>query len=143
MNKKILGVDFGDVRTGLALSDITGFLASGAGTVKGGFEKTAQRVAEVAKENNVSKIVLGHPINMNGTLGERSEKIKAFARTLEELSGIEVVLYDERLSTANAHQILNITNTRGEKRKSIIDEMSACLILQSYLDRERSKNEGR
>ncbi|MBQ8738631.1 MAG: Holliday junction resolvase RuvX [Clostridia bacterium] len=143
MNKKILGVDFGDVRTGLALSDITGFLASGAGTVKGGFEKTAQRVAEVAKENDVSKIVLGHPINMNGTLGERSEKIKAFARTLEELSGIEVVLYDERLSTANAHQILNITNTRGEKRKSIIDEMSACLILQSYLDRERSKNEGR
>lgn len=143
MNKKILGVDFGDVRTGLALSDITGFLAGGAGTVKGGFEKTAQRVAEVAKENDVSKIVLGHPINMNGTLGERSEKIKAFARTLEELSGIEVVLYDERLSTANAHQILNITNTRGEKRKSIIDEMSACLILQSYLDRERSKNEGR
>ncbi len=142
MNKKILGVDFGDVRTGLALSDIMGFLASGAGTIKGGFEKTAQRVAEVAKENDVSKIVLGHPINMNGTLGERSEKIKAFARTLEELSGIEVVLYDERLSTANAHQILNITNTRGEKRKSIIDEMSACLILQSYLDRERSKNEG-
>jgi putative Holliday junction resolvase len=139
MNKKILGVDFGDVRTGLALSDITGFLASGAGTIKGGFEKTAHAVCEVAKENDVSKIVLGHPINMNGTLGERSEKIKAFARTLEELSGLEVVLYDERLSTANAHQILNITNTRGEKRKSIIDEMSACLILQSYLDRERAK----
>ena len=73
---------------------------------------------------------------MNGTLGERSEKIKAFAKRLGELCDIEVVLYDERLSTANAHTILNITNTRGEKRKSIIDEMSACLILQSYLDRE-------
>jgi putative Holliday junction resolvase len=140
MNKKILGVDFGDVRTGLALSDITGFLASGAGTIKGGFEKTAHAVCEVAKENDVSKIVLGHPINMNGTLGERSEKIKAFAKRLEELSYCEVILYDERLSTANAHAILNITNTRGEKRKGIIDEMSACLILQSYLDRERAKN---
>ncbi len=136
MNKKYLGVDFGDVRTGLALSDIMGVLASGAGTLKGGFEKTALSVAEIAKKNSVSKIILGHPINMNGTLGERSEKIKAFARRLEELCDIEVVLYDERLSTANAHAILNITNTRGEKRKSIIDEMSACLILQSYLDRE-------
>ena len=136
MNKNYLGVDFGDVRTGLAMSDIMGFLASGAGTLKGGFEKTAVSVAEIAKKNNVSKIILGHPINMNGTLGERSEKIKAFAKRLGELCDIEVVLYDERLSTANAHTILNITNTRGEKRKSIIDEMSACLILQSYLDRE-------
>lgn len=142
MNKKILGVDFGDARTGLALSDLMGLLANGAGTIKGGFERTAQGVAEVAIKNDVCKIVLGHPINMNGTLGERSEKIKAFAKRLEELTQIEVVLYDERLSTANAHTILNLTNTRGEKRKSIIDEMSACLILQSYLDRERSKNNG-
>ena len=142
MNKKILGVDFGDARTGLALSDLMGLLANGAGTIKGGFERTAQGVAEVAIKNDVCKIVLGHPINMNGTLGERSEKIKAFAKRLEELTQIEVVLYDERLSTANAHTILNLTNTRGEKCKSIIDEMSACLILQSYLDRERSKNNG-
>ncbi|MBQ8163647.1 MAG: Holliday junction resolvase RuvX [Clostridia bacterium] len=139
MNKKILGVDFGDVRTGLALSDITGFLASGAGTLKGGFEKTALGVSEVAKKNDVGLIVLGHPINMNGTLGPRSEKIKAFAKRLSELTDIEVVLFDERLSTANAHTILNMTNTRGEKRKSIIDEMSACLILQSYLDSKQVK----
>ena len=76
---------------------------------------------------------------MNGTLGPRSEKIKAFAKTLEELSGITVELMDERLSTMNAHQILNQTNTRGQKRKEIIDEMSACLILQSYLDREKNR----
>ncbi len=139
MNKRILGVDFGDVRTGLALSDLMGFLASGAGTIKGGFETTAQAVADFAVKNDVCKIVLGHPINMNGTLGERSEKIKAFAQRVTEICGIEVELFDERLSTANAHQILNITNTRGEKRKRIIDEMSACLILQSYLDRERSR----
>ena len=137
--KRILGVDFGDVRTGLALSDLMGFLASGIGTVKGGFEKTAQAVAEAAKKNDVGLIVLGHPINMNGTLGERSEKIKAFAARLGELCDIEVVLYDERLSTANAHTILNMTNTRGEKRKSIIDEMSACLILQSYLDKQSNE----
>lgn len=135
MNKRILGVDFGDARTGLALSDISGFLASGAGTVKSSsFLKTAEAVAEVAKKNDVGLIVLGHPINMNGTLGPRSEKAQAFGKHLEELCGIKVVLFDERLSTANAHTMLNLTNTRGQKRKNIIDEMSACLILQSYLD---------
>lgn len=138
--KKILGVDYGDARTGLALSDISGFLASGAGCIKSaGFLKTAQSVAEVAKKNDVGLIVLGHPINMNGTLGPRSEKAQAFGKHLEEITGIKVELFDERLSTANAHVILNQTNTRGQKRKSVIDEMSACLILQSYLDRERSK----
>ena len=135
LQKRILGVDFGDARTGLALSDISGFLASGVGTIKStGFMKTAEEVARVAKEKDVGLIVLGHPINMNGTLGPRSEKAQAFGEKLRELTGLEVVLFDERLSTANAHTMLNITNTRGQKRKSIIDEMSACLILQSYLD---------
>ena len=135
LQKRILGVDFGDARTGLALSDISGFLASGIGTIKStGFMKTAEEVARVAKEKDAGLIVLGHPINMNGTLGPRSEKAQAFGEKLRELTGLEVVLFDERLSTANAHTMLNITNTRGQKRKSIIDEMSACLILQSYLD---------
>lgn len=138
--KRILGVDYGDARTGLALSDISGLLASGAGCIKStGFLKTAQAVADFAIKNEVSLIVLGHPINMNGTLGPRSEKAQAFGQKLRELCGIEVVMLDERLSTANAHQILNHTNTRGQKRKDVIDEMSACLILQSYLDRERSR----
>lgn len=135
LNKRILGVDFGDARTGVALSDISGFLASGVGTIKSsGFMKTAEEVVRIAKEKDVGLIVLGHPINMNGTLGPRSEKAQAFAKTLTEMSGLEVVLFDERLSTANAHTMLNLTNTRGQKRKNIIDEMSACLILQSYLD---------
>lgn len=142
MDKKLLGVDFGDARTGLAMSDAMGFLATACGCIKGGFEKTAQEVAKFAQENNIGKIVLGHPINMNGTLGPRSEKAQAFGKRLRELTDIEVVLYDERLSTANAHTILNITNTRGAKRKDIIDAMSASLILQSYLDREREKNNG-
>jgi len=137
--KRILGVDYGDARTGLALSDLSGFLASGAGCIKStGFMKTAESVAEFAKKSDVGLIVLGHPINMNGTLGPRSEKVQAFGKHLEEITGIKVELFDERLSTANAHVILNQTNTRGQKRKDIIDEMSACLILQSYLD--RSKN---
>ena len=134
LNKRILGVDFGDTRTGVAMSDISGFLASGVGTVKStSFLKTAEEVAKIAKEKDVCLIVLGHPINMNGTLGPRSEKAQAFGKHLEELTGLPVVLFDERLSTANAH----VTNTRGQKRKSIIDEMSACLILQSYLDSKK------
>ena len=138
LNKRILGVDFGDARTGVALSDISGFLASGVGTIKStSFLKTAEEVAKIAKEKDVGLIVLGNPINMNGTQGPRSEKAQAFGKHLAELCGIEVVLFDERLSTANAHTMLNLTNTRGQKRKSIIDEMSACLILQSYLDSKR------
>ncbi len=136
LKKRILGVDFGDARTGVAISDLSGILASGIGTIKStGFLKTAEEVAKIAKEKDVSLIVLGHPINMNGTLGPRSEKAQAFGKHLEELTGLPVVLQDERLSTANAHVMLNMTNTRGQKRKSIIDEMSACLILQSYLDK--------
>ena len=139
MKKRTLGVDFGDARTGLALSDISGFLASGIGTIKSkSFKETGDSVCEIAKKNDVGLIVLGHPINMNGTLGPRSEKIQAFRDYLIEHSGIQVVLHDERLSTANAHVMLNMTGTRGKARKDIIDEMSACLILQSYLDSPQS-----
>ena len=95
-------------------------------------------MCEIARKNDVGLIVLGHPINMNGTLGPRSEKIQAFRDYLVEHSGIEVVLHDERLSTASAHVMLNMTGTRGKARKDIIDEMSACLILQSYLDSPQS-----
>lgn len=139
MKKRTLGVDFGDARTGLALSDISGFLASGIGTIKSkSFKETGDSVCEIARKNDVGLIVLGHPINMNGTLGPRSEKIQAFRDYLVEHSGITVILHDERLSTANAHVMLNMTGTRGKARKDIIDEMSACLILQSYLDSPQS-----
>ena len=139
MKKRTLGVDFGDARTGLALSDISGFLASGIGTIKSkSFKETGDSVCEIARKNDVGLIVLGHPINMNGTLGPRSEKIQAFRDYLVEHSGIEVVLHDERLSTASAHVMLNMTGTRGKARKDIIAEMSACLILQSYLDSPQS-----
>ena len=137
--KRVLGVDFGDARTGLALSDPSGFLASGIGTIKSGsFLKTAEEVVKIATEKDVRLIVLGHPINMNGTIGPRAEKAEAFAKHLMELCQIPVLLFDERLSTANAHVMLNSTSIKGAKRKQIIDEMSASLILQSYLDKERA-----
>ena len=140
LKKRILGVDFGNARTGVALSDISGFLASGVGTIKStGFLKTAEEVAKIAKEKDVGLIVLGHPINMNGTLGESSERIMKLADSIREQTDIPVVLFDERCTTMAAAQILNLTDTGGQKRKDIIDALSAEIILQNYLDSEKRK----
>lgn len=137
-NKRILGVDYGDARTGLAVSDLSGFLASGIGTVKAtGMRKTAEAVAEAAKKNDVCEIVLGLPVNMNGTEGPRAEKARAFAAMLEEMTGLHVTLFDERLTTSAAHQIMNLTDTRGKNRKGKVDTLSAEIILQDYLDSKK------
>lgn len=134
---KILGVDFGDVRTGLAVSDPTRFLASGLYYVSpGGIEKTADKVAEVAKEQRVGAVVVGLPVNMDGSLGFRSERVKEFADLLRaRLDGIPVVLYDERMSTMEASRYLGETGTHGKKRKGVIDTLSAQIILQNALDK--------
>ena len=95
-----------------------------------------------AKEKGVDTIVVGHPINMNGTLGPRSERVQAFAGILRELTDLPVILHDERLSTAQAHQMLNLTGSYGKKRREVIDEMSACLILQNYMDQQKNKQNG-
>jgi len=135
---RILGVDYGDVRTGLALSDPSGFLASGIGTIKpGGMRKTAEAVAAEAEKNSVCLIVIGLPKNMDGSEGFRAEAVRAFATLLEEYTQIPYAFYDERLSTACAHQILNLTETGGKKRKAVIDTLSAQIILQNYLDAQR------
>ena len=135
---RILGVDYGDVRTGLALSDPSGFLASGIGTVKpGGMRKTAEVVADAAEKNAVSLIVIGLPKNMDGSEGFRAEAVRAFAALLAEETEIPYVFYDERLSTACAHQILNLTETGGRRRKEVIDTLSAQIILQNYLDAQK------
>ena len=136
MTKILLGVDYGDVRTGLATN--AGTFAFGAGCVKAdGMKKTARAVADAAIAKKAETIVVGNPLNMNGTEGPRSEKCRAFAAMLEEMAGIPVVLYDERLTTVSSHNILSELNVRGKKRKDSVDELSATIILQAYIDSQK------
>ena len=134
---RLLGVDFGDVRTGLAVSDASRYLASGLKTVApGSMTKTADAVAEAARAHSVSGIVLGLPVNMNGSEGPRADHVKMFADMLDERVGdLPVLLLDERMTTMAASRFLNETNTRGQKRKQVIDTLSAQIILQNALDR--------
>lgn len=135
MTKRILGVDLGDKRTGIAVCDDTRTLASGVCLIKEDYiVYIADEVSKKAAEYDVCKIVVGNPINMNGTYGPRSEKAHTFARMLEEKTSLPVVLFDERLTTVSAHQYMNMTNTRGKKRKETVDVLSAQIILQNYLD---------
>lgn len=137
MAKIIMGVDYGDARTGLALN--AGSFAFGAGCVRAeGMRRTAEEVAAAAAEKSAKLIVVGNPINMNGTEGPRSEKCRAFAKMLGEISGIPVELYDERLTTVSAHNIMSELNVRGKKRKDNVDELSATIILQDYIDRHKN-----
>jgi putative Holliday junction resolvase len=140
MKEKFLGVDFGDARTGLALSESTGLLAVGAGCIRcGNLRKTAEQVAAFAKEQAVARIIIGKPLNMNGTEGPRCERVRAFAGIVAEESGLPVELFDERLTTVSAHRFLSDTGVNSKKRKNSVDELSATLILQDYLDRNRNK----
>ena len=133
--KKYLGIDYGDVRTGLAVNDSLGLIASGIGNVTaGGPRKLAIAIAEICKERGIEEIILGHPINMNGTLGPRSELVKAFAKMLEEETNLPVTLFDERCTTMVAHTFLSETGTRGKKRRQVVDTLSAQIILQNYMD---------
>jgi putative Holliday junction resolvase len=134
---RILGVDFGDTRTGLAVSDVSRFLASGIGYVSpGGIEKTVAKVAEVAREQRVTAIVVGLPKNMDGSEGFRAERCREFADKLRDtLQNIPVAMMDERLTTMSASRYLNETGTRGANRKGVIDTLSAQIILQNALDR--------
>ena len=133
---KLLGVDFGDKRTGLAVSDPSRYLASGIGYISpGGIEKTADAVAEIAREQGVTALIVGLPVNMDGSEGARADRCRKFARLLEERLSLPVAMFDERMTTMTAARYLNETNTRGSKRKSVIDTLSAQIILQNCLDR--------
>ena len=135
MTGRILGVDYGDVRTGLAVSDLSGTLASGIGTIKpGGMRNTAEAVADEADSRGAAGIVVGLPKNMDGSEGFRAETVRAFVNLLQEYTTLPVVLVDERLSTVVAHTYLSLTDTRGKKRKDRVDTLSAEIILQNYLD---------
>ncbi len=133
---RIMAVDFGDTRTGLAVSDISRFLASGIGYISpGGIEKTADAVAEIAKEQKAVGVIVGLPKNMDGTEGFRAQRCREFAAMLEERLSHPVAMVDERLTTMSASRYLNETNTRGAQRKKVIDTLSAQIILQNALDR--------
>ncbi len=134
---RILGVDFGDSRTGYAISDPLGFGATPLAACKDkNMVKVADHTAALVKEQGAEKIVLGFPKNMNGSIGPRGEKTQAFASMLKERLGDDfpVILWDERLTTVSAHQLMNETNIRGQKRKDSVDSISAGYILQGYLD---------
>lgn len=135
---KIMAVDFGDTRTGLAVSDPGRRLASGIGCISpGGIVKTADAVAVSARERGVSAVVVGLPVNMNGSEGQRAGRCREFAALLRERLDIPVAMVDERLTTKEATRYLNETDTRGKKRKGVIDTLSAELILQKAIDRLR------
>ncbi len=135
----IMSVDLGKARTGLALCDKTEFLASPYKVI---FEKSPkklpEKVAEAAKEAKAELIVVGLPKNMDGSEGESARNARAFAEELGKLSGLETVMQDERGTTITAHNFLNDTNTRGKKRKNVVDEVAATIILQDFLDSRKN-----
>lgn len=131
---KIMAVDYGDSRTGLATCDKGEILASPLMIIcEKNFERCIEKTAEQAKLNRAERIVVGNPINMNGTLGPRSEKCRLFAEKLRELVDVDVVMWDERSSTVSAINIMNENNVRGKKRKETLDAAAAAIILESYL----------
>ena len=144
---KLLGVDFGDKRTGLAISNDMRTLASGITQISvGGMQKTAAAVAQVAKDRAVVGVVVGLPVNMDGSHGPRAQHAEKFAGLLREALTalaveIPVVMQDERMTTMAASRYLNETDTRGSKRKGVIDTLSAESILQNTRDQLRFMKE--
>ena len=136
---RIMAIDYGDAHTGIAISDPTGFLA-GFTTVINAYrpEAVAEQISALAKEHGVEELVLGHPINMDGTRGPRSEKAQAMKALLEETASLPVVLWDERRTTIDAHQILFYSGKNAKKRKKVVDAVAASLILEGYLTYKKS-----
>lgn len=138
---KILAVDLGKARTGLAVCDEGEILASPVAVVaEWNREKLLARVADEAKRLGAERIVVGLPRNMDGSEGESAQNARAFAANLRERSGVSVELQDERGTTITAHGFLNDTGTRGKKRKAVVDAVAATVILQDYLARRRNGN---
>jgi len=136
-----LGIDLGEKRIGLAISDELGITAQGLPTVLCTVEKDdLEKIKDIVNHYGVEKIVLGLPRNMNGTLGKQAEKVLSFAHNLKNICDIQVELEDERLSTAKAERLLIEMDRSRKKRKKVIDKMSAVIILQSYLDRRMMNN---
>ncbi len=136
---RILGLDYGSKTVGVAISDELGLIASGVETItrdnEVSIKKTIKRLEEIIKENGIKKIILGYPKNMNGTEGERCKKTADFKARLERnFKKVEVILWDERLSTKVSIDILNESKMNKKEHKKVVDKMAAMYILQGYLD---------
>ena len=136
---RLMGLDYGSKTVGVAVSDPLGLTAQGVETVwrkqENKLRQTLARIEELISEYQVERIVLGYPKNMNNTIGERAVKSLEFKEKLEKRTGLSVVMWDERLTTAEAERTLMETGVRRENRKQYLDQMAAVLILQGYLDR--------
>ena len=132
--QKIMGIDYGDARTGVALSDLLCTIVGSTTVVPSrNKEKAMADLVRIAKENNVGEIVVGLPKNMDGTEGPRAELCRAFAEELKAATGLPVTMWDERRTTVEAHNILSQHNYHGKKRKDTVDAVAASLILEGYL----------
>lgn len=140
---RILGLDYGSKTVGVAVSDPLGLTAQGVEIIRRKSEnkmrQTLARIEELIKEYQVEKIVLGLPKNMNNTLGDRAEKSLELKATLERRTGLDVVMWDERLTTVSANRVLMESGVRRENRKDYVDEIAAIFILQNYLDYNYNK----
>ena len=142
---RIIGLDFGSKTVGVAVSDELLITAQGIEIVRRKSEnklrQTLARIEELIKEYNVEKIVLGFPKNMNNTIGDRAEKSLEFAEMLKRRTGLPVVMWDERLTTVAAEQVLMESGVRREHRKEYVDQIAASMILQGYLDYRKNRSE--
>lgn len=133
---RIMSLDLGDKTIGIAASDLMGLIANGVETIRRkGIVNDFKRLEELVNEYEVNKFVVGYPKNMNGSIGERAQKSEDFAKELgKRFKDVEVVLWDERLSTVSAEKVLIEADMQRKKRRKIIDMMAAVVILQNYLD---------
>lgn len=132
--ERIMGIDYGDARTGIAISDLLCSIVGSTAVIHSrNPEKTLEQIAALVKEHNVGSIVMGLPKNMDGTEGPRAELCRAFAARVREVTGLSVQLWDERRTTVEAHNILSEHNYHGKKRKNTVDAVAAALILEGYL----------
>ncbi len=137
---RIMAIDYGDAHTGVAISDLTGFLAGYTATIHTRLrEEVLSRLGELIREYGVEELVLGYPKNMDGTLGPRAEKARELEEALKERFSLPVVLWDERRTTIDAHNILQNAGKNARKRKAVVDSVAAALILEGYLTFRRSR----
>ena len=131
---KIMAIDYGDARTGIAISDLLCSIVGSTTVIHSRRdEKTLEEIRKLIDQNGVTELVLGLPKNMNGTEGPRAELCRQFKEKLEEATGLPVIMWDERRTTVEAHNILSAHNYHGKKRKNTVDAVAASLILEGYL----------